>query len=717
MNAPANHNQNSPPPPDHRAPGSNVSCDSAPSASTLSASNFGDSTPSALNTNGISTGTSPIPLRPGQQNQFLEVVDRDTATQRFQSQLRLQPIGIETLPITSALQRTLAEDVVVPVDVPGFDRSNVDGYAVLAADTFGASESAPRRLSLLPHVITPGQDAADIFLTAGTCCSIATGSMLPNAATAILMVEYSELLETPAGPVILVTRPVSSGENVSYAGSDLARGEVALRGRTLLTSREIGVLAALGYSVVPVFRKPTVAIISTGNEIVPPGEPLPPGSIYDSNAAILATAVQEQGGEPILLGVVRDNETAMRARFQQALEHDVVILTGGTSKGVGDVSYKIASELRDPGIVAHGVALKPGKPVCLAVTAGKPVAVLPGFPTSAIFTFHEFVAPVIRQLAGRSEPVAETVTASLPMRVNSERGRTEYLLVSLIHDNDGLVAFPLGKGSGSVTSFSFADGYITIPQHTEQLEAHCSVTVRLLSAVLEPADLVVIGSHCVGLDIVLGEMHRLGFRTKTLAVGSLGGLSAAQRNRCDVAGIHLLDPETGVYNTSFVTTGLHLEPGYLRKQGLVFRPGDIRFEGRASSEIAAAIANNSNCRMINRNTGSGTRILIDQLLDGVQPPGYELQSRSHNAVCAAIAQNRADWGVAIETVARLYNLAFTPLQDEEYSFVIPVARLQRPAVQAFCKLLQDVRMRQKLSESGFQSFTTDCKHRHTAGNN
>lgn len=207
----------------------------------------------------------------------------------------------------------------------------------------------------------------------------------------------------------------------------------------------------------------------------------------------------ELGGEPVYLGVVRDDEQALEATLTTALQHDVVLLSGGTSKGAGDLSYRVASRLGDPGIVAHGVALKPGKPICLAVSQGKPVVILPGFLTSAIFTFHEFVAPVIRALAGVPPQRRQVVAATLPMRVNSERGRTEYLLVGLVQRDDNLSAYPMGKGSGSVTTFSGADGFITIDQHTEYVDAGAAVQVQLLGQGLEPADLVIIGSHCVGL--------------------------------------------------------------------------------------------------------------------------------------------------------------------------------------------------------------------------
>jgi len=672
------------------------------------------------------------------QEQFLDVIDRDEAERRFRAHLTLTPGPPESIPLDEALDRVLAEDVIASIDVPGFDRANVDGFALRAADTFGATEAAPRFVQLNLEILSPGKVPQEI-VGPGRATTIATGGIVPRGADAVLMVEYSDLFNLPlpegdgtrldtveAGTTLKITRAVSPGEHVTFAGTDISRGETVLRIGQVLSSREIGVLAAIGLARVPVVRRPKVAILSTGDEIVAPGFAATAGSVYDSNAAILAAAVREQGGEPVLLGIVADDETRLAERVREGLACDILLLSGGTSKGAGDRSYRVVSRLGDPGIIAHGVALKPGKPICLAVTQGKPVVILPGFPTSAIFTFHEFVAPVIRALAGRPTQTSQRVAASLPLRVNSERGRTEYLLVNLVHGSAGessdagdgsstmgersLIAFPMGKGSGSVTTFSGADGFIVIDQHTEILEAGSTVEVQLLGQKLKPADLVVIGSHCVGLDYLLGQLQRRGVAVKSLYVGSTGGLAAARRGQCDLAGIHLLDPETGTYNQHLVTPGLEFIPGYGRLQGIVHRPDDRRFAGKSPADALAAALADPHCTMVNRNAGSGTRILIDRLLAansiGIaaaqHPPGYAVQARSHNAVAAAVRHNRADWGVAIDTVARSYELDFIPLQEERYDFVIPRNRLDRPAVQAFVALLKEDGVRTRLSALGFR---------------
>ncbi len=639
--------------------------------------------------------------RAATQEQFLEVIGRDAAAARFQGQLHLEPLGTCTVPLGEALGRVLARTVVAAIDVPGFDRANVDGFAVRAADTYGATQAAPRMLRLNAEVLSPGVAPAHA-VEPGTATPIATGGMLPRGADAVVMIENTELHERGAAdaPQVDVRAAVHPGRFVAFAGSDVARGETVMRAGQLLSAREIGVLAALGLAELDVFRRPRVGVISTGDEIIAPGSPPRTGSVYDSNAAIIAATVRELGGETVMLGVVPDNEAALEQAVRAGLDCDMLILSGGTSKGAGDLSYRVVSRLGGPGIVAHGVALKPGKPICLAVSQGKPVVILPGFPTSAIFTFHEFVAPVLRAFSGLPAERRHSVEARLPMRLNSERGRTEYVLVSLIDSDAGLAAYPMGGGSGSVTTFSYADGFISVDQHTEMLEQDSRVAVQLLGR-REPADLVVIGSHCVGLDYLLSELQGRGVSVKALHVGSSGGLSAARRGECDLGGIHLMDPDTGEYNRPYLREGLELVSGYGRMQGIVFRAGDPRFEGRTAEEAVHA-AQDAACTMVNRNAGSGTRILIDRLLGGAQPDGYAVQAKSHNAVATAITQQRADWGVAIETVARDYGLGFIPLQEERYDFVVPAARLQRPPVQMFQALLEEPAIRRHLAELGFR---------------
>src|SRR5262245_20115350 len=308
---------------------------------------------------------------PMKQEQFLDVIDRDEAEQRFRSALDLAPLDAEEVPLAGLLGRVLARDVVAPVDVPNFDRSNVDGYALRAEDVYGCSEEQPARLRVVGDAVLPGAPPALPDVHHGSAAAIATGAMIPRGADAVDMVEYTDFSEGDLE--LLVRRPVAPGTNVTFAGTDIGQGETVLRQGEVLTSRETGVLAALGVASAWVVRRPRVAILSTGDELIPPGAPMRPGLVYDSNAVILADAVRELGGVPVPLGIVPDDARRLEAVLRRAIDPvapapgaDIVLLSGGTSKGAGDVSYRVVAGLGPPGILAHGVALKPGKPLCLA---------------------------------------------------------------------------------------------------------------------------------------------------------------------------------------------------------------------------------------------------------------------------------------------------------------------------------------------------------------
>ncbi len=352
-------------------------------------------------------------------------------------------------------------DVLADGDVPAFDRSNVDGYALRAEETYGATENATRSLRINAEEIATGI-VPSAAVSPGTATVIATGGMLPRGADSVLMVEHARV----DGDRLIVSRPVAPGANVSFTGTDMAQGELVLRGGTRLTARETGVLAAIGRGEVTVVRRPRVAILSTGDEIIAPGTPPRPAAVYDANATLLADTVRELGGEPMPLGIVGDDAQALEAALDRGLaDADVVLMSGGTSKGAGDLSYRTLAR-RDPGIVVHGVALKPGKPICLGAVGTNPVVDSPRLPDLG----HLHLSRVRRPRdppAGRarSRVPPGTIAARMALRCNSERGRTEYLLVSLVEEvtGAGWTAYPMGKGSGSVTTFSRADGFVVIP--------------------------------------------------------------------------------------------------------------------------------------------------------------------------------------------------------------------------------------------------------------
>ncbi|WP_167406716.1 molybdopterin biosynthesis protein [Bradyrhizobium forestalis] len=634
-----------------------------------------------------------------EQEQFLKILSREEALARFEAALFPRALRRESRKLAAALGTALADDITAPIDVPPFDRSNVDDFAVRSADLAAAGEGAPVLLALNGETIHCGT-APTLQVAAGTATPIATGGPLPRGADAVVMVEHTQ----PAGQdAIDVRRAVSPGQFVSYAGSDMARGEALLRAGTIIGSREIGMLAACGIAEVTVARRPRVAVISTGDELVQPGEALGPAEIYDTNGAIVAAAVDENGGEAVFLGAIPDDEAELESAMRRALaDSDMLVLSGGTSKGAGDLSHRIIGRLGQPGIIAHGVALKPGKPLCLAVCDGKPVVILPGFPTSAMFTFHDMIVPVLRRMAGLPPRSDAKVNATVPVRVASELGRTEFVMVSLVQGREGLIAYPTGKGSGAITSFAQADGFLRIDALADQMPAGTEADVTLFTPHVRVPDLVIVGSHCTGLDLVTAQLAHAGLTVRSIAVGSLGGLAAAKRGECDLAPIHLFDDKSETYNTPYLVEGLELVPGWRRMQGIVFRKGDARFVGLNAKDAVAAALAVSTCIMVNRNQGAGTRILIDRLLGGARPEGYWNQPRSHNAVAAAVAQHRADWGMTIAPVAHAVGLGFIPLAEEHYDFALVTARKDRPAVRAFLDALGSDAARAALERAGFR---------------
>ncbi len=387
-----------------------------------------------------------------------------------------KPVGVEQIPLSEAHNRVLAEDVVAPVDVPPFDRATVDGYAVKATDTFDADEDRPVSLRLCGRVSVG--EPPNIVVEKGTTAEIATGAPLPQGADAVVMMEYA----AQRSGAIFIYGPVSEGENVMGAGSDIQRGEVILREGQTLTPRNIGVTAALGLTQVSVYKRPKVAVISTGAEIVGPGKPLTPGKIYDINTYSLSTAVSECGGNPIVLGTIPDETDQLKSALEEALGlADVIVTSGGVSVGPTDVIPQVLGALGEPGVIVCGIASKPGKPTTIAIIDGKPVFSLPGHPTSSLLMFYMFVRPVIRNMAGGREETSATVSAIIASKVFPARGRRTFVMVNLAHDRSGrLIASPVPLGlSGAITTLARADGFVEIRESQQFINAGDKVVVHL----------------------------------------------------------------------------------------------------------------------------------------------------------------------------------------------------------------------------------------------
>ncbi|WP_297548352.1 gephyrin-like molybdotransferase Glp [Thermococcus sp.] len=394
---------------------------------------------------------------------FLRVVPLEKALEVIES-FPLEP-GVERVPLESALGRVLAEDVVSPIDVPPFDRATVDGYAIRAEDTFMASESEPVKLKVVGEV--NAGDFPDFELKPGESVYISTGAPLPKGADAVIQFEDVDR----EGEEVIIYKPAYPGLGVMKAGTDIPKGKPLLKRGTRLGFKETALLSAVGIAEVPVFRKPKVAVISTGNELVLPGEELKPGQIYDINGRAIADAVRELGGEAVFLGIARDNRESLKALIEKGVECcDIIILSGGASGGIRDLTSSIIEELGE--VKIHGIAIQPGKPTIIGLINGKPVFGLPGYPTSCLTNFTLLVAPLLRRLIGRESEVRK-VKKRLVHKVFSVKGRRQFLPVRI----EGEKAIPILKGSGAVTSFVDADGFIEVPENVEILEAGEEVEV------------------------------------------------------------------------------------------------------------------------------------------------------------------------------------------------------------------------------------------------
>jgi len=408
---------------------------------------------------------------------FRELISIEKAKQIILENIPSKPVKTEKIPIYEAHRRVLAEDVVAPFDVPSFNRSIVDGYAVKAEDTFGAEEEKPIKLRLVGKVNVG--EAPRIMVNSMEAVEIATGAAVPEGANAIVMVEYT----SKEGNEVLIYRPVVKGENIMKAGDDIKRGEKILKKGEALGPRKIGVLAALGRTEVKVYSQPKIAIISTGPEIVDPGKPLAPGKVYDINSYTLSAAVRELGAIPINIGIVPDEEKKIEKAIKTALENaDAVITSGGVSVGQKDLIPKVLAKLGKPGILFCGISIKPGKPTTFTVINGKPIFSLPGQPTSSLFVFFMLVRPALQRMVGAHEERGlPTVEAYAGEKMFPARGRKTFIMVNLKRDDSSrLIAYPVPKGlSGAITTLARAAGYVEMPENRQFIECGEKVTVYL----------------------------------------------------------------------------------------------------------------------------------------------------------------------------------------------------------------------------------------------
>jgi len=407
---------------------------------------------------------------------FRKLASVDEAKKILAQNFTPNPVGKEFVPLAAAHNRVLATDVVSPLEIPPFNRSTVDGYAVKTVDTFGAEEDRPVALKLIGKVNVG--EAPRIKVEKGTVAEIVTGAPIPKGADAAVMIENTVRKDK----TVLVHQSVSLGENVMKAGSDIPKGEIVLQKGAVFSSYEVGVLAAIGSAKVAVYGRPRVAIFSTGAEVVEPGTTLLEGKIFDINAHALSAAVAECGGEPLNMGIVQDETEQMEKAFKKALSTaDVVITSGGVSVEPTDIIPKVLDTLGKPGVIVYGIAIRPGKPTTIAVINNKPVFSLPGHPASALLIFHLFVRSTLVRMAGRKEDLPLTVNAVTSERLFPSRGRRTYITVTLKRDKSGrIVASLVPTGlSGAITTLAKADGFIVIHESQQFIEKGQIVEVEL----------------------------------------------------------------------------------------------------------------------------------------------------------------------------------------------------------------------------------------------
>jgi len=604
-------------------------------------------------------------------------------------------LGTEEIPTVAARGRLTAAPLWARRSSPPCHQAAMDGFALKAAATFGATPETPRLLKV-------GVDAFPVN----------TGHPLPPGTDAVIMVEQ---IPDPEADPIAVEAPVFPWHNVRRIGEDLVAGEMVLPEGVIITPWAQGALLAAGVTRVLVRRLPRVAILPTGSELVPgdwEGE-LPPGRLPEFNSVMLAGMVTELGGIPMVLPLVPDDAAALTQALKAALaEADVVLINAGSSAGSEDYTYQAVAALGE--VLVHGVSMMPGKPTLLGVVGGKPVIGNPGYPVSAVLSFEQFVAPLLARLTGRPHAARPTVTVFPAQKLPSKPGITEYIRVTLGRVGDKVIATPLPRAAGAITSLVKADGLLTVPAFSEGLEEDRPVPAELLVRPEElEGTLVVLGSHDNTLDLLATLLRRRDPRLRLASghVGSQGGLMALRQGRAHFGGCHLFDPETGTYNVPYIRRllpGLPLKLIHLawREQGLIVAPGNPKGI-RTVADLARP-----GVRFINRQRGAGTRLLLDYLLKeaGLSPAeihGYEREEYTHMAVAVNVLSGTADAGLGILAAARALGLEFIPLRPERYDLVVPETTFADPRFQTLLEVLRSPEFREA-AQALWGYDLTDC---------
>jgi putative molybdopterin biosynthesis protein len=602
---------------------------------------------------------------------------------------RMGILGIDEIPLDEhALGRVLAQPIWASQSSPHYHASAMDGYAVRAENTADATPALPVELKLGLQAIC-----------------VDTGDPLPDWADAVIPVENVEPVSAYSSPddkmetfvAIRIRAAVTPWSHVRPMGEDIVATQLVLPAGHTLRPVDLSAIAASGHASVSVARKPRLAILPTGSELVPIGRPVKAGDIIEFNSVALAAQAAGWGAEAKRFPITRDDFDQLCQRVQEAAkDHDLILLNAGSSAGSEDFSAKVVEELGD--LLVHGVAVRPGHPVILGMIGKKPHQIpiigVPGYPVSAIMTGEIFVEPLIARWLGRSPALPPTINARLTRKVTSPAGDDDYMRLAVGRVGDQVLAAPLSRGAGVITSLVRADGITILPRGIQGLEAGSEVKVNLYRRPDEIENTIfMIGSHDISIDIMAQHLAEKDRRLVSANVGSMGGLVALSRGEAHLAGSHLLDPETGEYNLKYIKRVLpKIQVKVIvlvqREQGLlvaksnpkqIFKLEDIAREG---------------VRYINRQAGAGTRVLLDyhMRLEGIpsdEVEGYQQEEFTHLAVAAAIASGRADCGLGIAAAAQALGLDFIPLYQERYDLIIPRCYYDDPLLEPLLNLLKD----------------------------
>lgn len=633
-------------------------------------------------------------MKKNDRNLYLSNIDVDEALEKYIKKLedKLSNLNTEKIDVINSLHRVTAEAIFAKYSSPNFNASAMDGIAVIAEKTYEASENNPIIL----------KKEVDYKV-------IDTGDPIADPYNAVIMIEDVEEIDKDTVEIIKAASP---WQHIRPIGEDIVANEMIIPIKHQIRPVDIGALLSGGITEFSVYKKPTVGIIPTGTEIVEPGTEMKVGSIIESNSRIFEGLTIEYGATPVRYKPVADKYEELKNKILESVSNnDITIINAGSSAGTEDYTAKIIRELGE--VIVHGIASKPGKPTILGVINGKPVMGIPGYPVSSYFVFNNISREIIVRYQGMLSKNPILVDAISSRRIISSLKHREYVRIKLGKVEDKLIASPLNRGAGVTMSLVRSDGVFVIPQNSEGIEAGEKIKVQLNRNITDIENTIVsIGSHDLVMDMLTNFIHKKNskYYLSSAHVGSMGGIMALRRNETHIAPMHLLDEKTGEYNKTFISKylkGMDIEliKGVKRIQGFMVRKGNHKniqnFENLKNNDII----------FVNRQKGSGTRMLIDYKLKdlGIDPKniiGYDREMTTHMAAAAAVASGSADVAVGVYSAAKSMNLDFIPIGEEEYDFAIPSRYLEEEKIQLFLSILKNKEFKIECERLGGYSFNS-----------